>query len=110
MPKQPAKKAPVVRPAQNRRGRRGRRETEHGIELQDENYLRHHMHVPTALDYPKLPPKLFKSPKSLLREIRGKSKSVFSRIGERQGFRCRLKCKLNEQQEDFVGEGQSKVL
>lgn len=111
VPKQRAKKAPAVRPAQNRRGRRGRRETEteHAIELKDENYLRNHMHVPTAVEYPEIPPRLFESPRSLLREIRGKSKPVFSRIGERQGFRCKLKCKLNELQEVFVGEGQDKV-
>lgn len=83
------------------------------IELKDENYVRSHMHVPNALDYPELPPKIFESPKSAIFKAfdgSGQLKSESSRIEGRRAFRCILKCNINRKREVCFGESQSQVL
>lgn len=105
-----ANKSSRVRPTQRRRGEPG---TTSEIELKDENYLRSHMHVPKALEYPEIPPTLFEFPKTSLIQAfggRNKIKPVISQIGRGQGFRCTLKFNFNQQEEVCIGESRSQVL
>lgn len=83
------------------------------IRLKDEDYLRTSMPIPTASDYPELPPEIFEHPKSALLDAFGGAKrlsSSLSMIEGDQAFRCVLRFTLNEEKVVCIGESQSKVL
>lgn len=82
------------------------------IILKDEDYLRTSMQIPTALDYPDLPPEIFKNPKLPLQEGFGgvKLPPRFSMIEGQRAFRCVLKFTLNEEKVVCIGESKSQVL
>lgn len=102
-----AKRSSTVGPAQ---GRIVEHQKEPEIELKNEDYLRNHIYVPNTQDYPGLPPAIFESPRSALRNRCAKSfQTKCSRIMGRYGFRFTVTFKINDHNEVCIGESKERV-
>lgn len=81
------------------------------MHLRDEAWLRKEIHVPTTSDYPDVPEKFFKQPKSSLFDaIQGLSdlKSTFTTLA-REVYLCTLRYESLARNVVVEGEGRSKV-
>lgn len=112
MPERRAEKSQNLRSSRRRRGQPGREpKIKVADEVKDEAFLRRHMHVPLAEEYPDIPPALFRNPKSLMSPLFGsRLKTNFSGKARGAAFQCTLTCIVNQKTEVCVGEGTSKVL
>ncbi|MCJ1467624.1 hypothetical protein MMC07_006249 [Pseudocyphellaria aurata] len=91
------------------RGRSVEQRTASEVQLKDEDYLRNHIYVPNAQDYPGTSPAVFESPKSALRNLSARSfKADVSRIMGRFGFRCTVSFEIKGHKEVCIGESQSR--
>ena len=110
--KRRAEQSPVPPPAQRLRGAV---QSRFNGELKDEAYIRKNVSLPTAGEYPRLPPLLFSDLKvtlySALQRV-AMTRSEIVQLGRDGVFRCTLKCKfhVHEQSLDVMGEGRSKVV
>lgn len=89
-------------------------ETSPDIELKDEAYIRNHMHVPAAEDYPGLSSALFVEPKKVMFQQMqhfARFKADFSQIHQDSALQCKLTCDImqGQQSEVVIGEGSDTV-
>ena len=97
--------------------RRRHAETKEGPTLRDEDYIKNTMEIPTAADYPDVPPELFQNPKvgvhNALQSIADFRPQLISIRGN--ALRCTLRCRVRStaaikvDTEVVVGEGMNKV-
>lgn len=97
--------------------RRRHAETKEGPTLRDEDYIKSTMEIPTAADYPDVPPQLFQNPKvgvhNALQSIADFRPQLVSIRGN--ALRCTLRCRVRStaaikvDTEVVVGEGMNKV-
>lgn len=108
-----------LKPSRARTPSRGRRaEAKESPTLKDEDYIRNTMEIPTAADYPDVPPELFKNPKigvhNALQSIADFQPRLISIRGN--ALRCTLQCQVRStdpvkvETEIVVGEGMNKVI
>lgn len=106
-------------PSRARTPSRGRRaETKERPTLKDEDYIKNTMEIPTAADYPDVPPELFKNPKvgvhNALQSVADFRPQLISIRGN--ALRCTLRCRVRStapvkvETEVVVGEGMNKVI
>lgn len=98
--------------------RRRHVETKEGLMLKDVEYIKNTMEIPTAADYPDVPPELFQNPKSgvhnALQSIADFRPQLVSIRGN--ALRCTLRCRVRStaevkvDTEVVVGEGMNKVI
>lgn len=108
-----------LNPLRARTSSRGRRaEAKERPPLKDEDYIKNTMEIPTAADYPDVPPELFTNPKigvhNALQSIADfKPKLIPIRAN---ALRCTLQCRVRStapikvETEVVVGEGMNKVI
>lgn len=115
-------KTPKGRDSNQSRARtpsRGRRaETKERPTLKDEDYIKNTMEIPTAADYPDVPPELFNNPKvgvhNALQSVADFRPQLISIRGN--ALRCTLRCRVRStapvkvETEVVVGEGMNKVI
>lgn len=108
-----------LNPSRARTSSRGRRaEAKERPVLKDEDYIKNTMEIPTAADYPDVPPELFKNPKTgvlnSLQSIADFQPRLISIRGN--ALRCTLRCRVRStalvkvETEVVVGEGMNKVI
>lgn len=108
-----------LNPSRARTPSRGRRaEAKEGPTLKDEDYIKNIMEIPTATDYPDVPPELFTNPKTgvhnALQSIADFQPRLISIRGN--ALRCTLRCRIRStapvkvEIEVVVGEGMNKVI
>lgn len=108
-----------LNPSRARTPSRGRRaEAKERPTLKDEDYIKNTMEIPTAADYPDVPPELFTNPKTgvhnALQSIADFQPKLISIRGN--ALRCTLRCRVRStapvkvETEVVVGEGMNKVI
>lgn len=108
-----------LNPSRARTPSRGRRaEAKERPPLKDEEYIKNSMEIPTAADYPDVPPELFTNPKqgvhNALQSIADFKPKLIPIRGN--ALRCTLQCRVRStapvkvETEVVVGEGMNKVI
>lgn len=108
-----------LNPSRARTPSRGRRaEAKERPPLKDEDYIKNSMEIPTAADYPDVPPELFTNPKqgvhNALQSIADLKPKLIPIRGN--ALRCTLRCRVRStalvkvETEVVVGEGMNKVI
>lgn len=106
-------------PSRARTPSRGRRaEAKERPPLKDEDYVKNTMEIPTAADYPDVPPELFANPKAGVHNALQSIADFRPRLISIRGnaLRCTLRCRVRStapvkvETEVVVGEGMNKVI
>lgn len=98
--------------------RRRRAEAKERPPLKDEDYIKNTMEIPTAADYPDVPPELFANPKAGVHNALQFVADFRPRLISIRGnaLRCTLRCRVRStapvkvETEVVVGEGMNKVI